>query len=539
MLMRLQAKGCWFKDEAGRTVILRGLDLRAAPPLAEAAEHFRRLTRSGLDFLRVAVTWKSLEGEGPGLYDQAAIDRITALIEQAGECDINLLIAPCSGFSSRDSTPNWTLTAAGLDTAALRQADETWANPFAALTMFTLFFGGDAFAPQLTADGQSLQDFLQTRYVHAFQHLAKQVAHLPNVIGFSAMNEPQTGLIGLPDLRGCDHARPKSGIIPTPAEAIFLANGFSQECTDFGQPRKDFPSRQTQVTFDPQGRRVWKAEQEDIWRTQGIWDTDKDGSPRLLRPGHFSRVDFSADFLKPFTLQFADAVGEVMPTAHIFIETPPFMPPPDFDARERLVFAPRFDDDRQPWPALHRRADAQPISQFRALADERPILVAMSNGQGDNGAALAALDDCLLNYTYPSSNTHPGESALSTRPYAKKVAGEPLNMRFAQARGIFTLSFRHAPAVTEPTEIYVPSAPFPNGYRVEVSDGEYEIQHERQRVMYRHSDKDIPHLIRIISNTQPPPELSPYDKLALIGAALLLALALLGRIGRKIGGRGK
>ena len=527
--MRLQAEGRWFKDETGRAVILRGLDLRAAPPSEEADQLFRRLKRRGLNLLRFAVTWNALAPEAPGIYDQAAIDRIAAFIEQAGERDIALLIAPCTGFSSRASAPNWTLEAAGLDLAALQSADKTWADAFAALTLFTLFFGADAFAPPLTVDGQSLQDFLQGHYIQAFQHLAARVAHLPHVIGFSAMSEPQPGLIGLPDLRGYDYAQPKVGIIPTPAEAIFLANGFPQECADFGQPRKYLPARPTQAALDPQGRRVWQAEHEDIWRAQGIWDTDRDGNPRLLRPGHFSRVDFSADYLKPFTLNFADAIGEVMPAAHIFIETPPCAPPPDFDESDRLIFAPRLYDDHQQ------------IDQFRALADERmgaaPILVAMPNDQGEHGAALAALDDRLLNYT--ESDQPPSGEKMSTRPYAQKVAGEPLNIRFAPARGLFTFSFRHDPAVTEPTEIYAPTAAFPNGYRVEVSDGEYEIQHEQQRVIYRHSDKDIPHLIRIISNTAPPPELSPYDKLAVVGAAMLLALALLARIGGRIRGRGK
>ena len=523
MPMRLQAEGRWFKDEAGRAVILRGLDLRA---YEEADEPFRYLKQRGLNFLRLAVTWKTLEHEGPGIYDEAAIDRIAVFIEQAGERDISLLIAPCSGFSDEDGAPNWALEAAGLDLAALQSADQTWASTFAALTLFTLFFGGDVFAPQLTVEGQSLQDFLQGHYIQAFQHLAKRVAHLPHVIGFSAMSEPRSGLIGLADLRGYDHARPKVGIIPTPAEAIFLANGFPQECADFGQPRKYLPARPTQAALDPQGRRVWQAEHEDIWRAQGIWDTDRDGNPRLLRPGHFSRVDFSADYLKPFTLNVADAIGEVMPAAHIFIETPPCAPPPDFDESDRLIFAPRLYDDHQQ------------IDQFRALADERigaaPILVAMPTGQNEHGAAL---DDRLLNYTEPDQPSS-GEN-MSTRPYAQKVAGEPLNMRFAPARGLFTFSFRHDPAITEPTEIYVPNAAFPNGCRVEVSDGEYEIQHEQQRVIYRHSDKDIPHLIRIISNTAPPPELSPYDKLAVVGAAMLLALAILARIGRIIRGRGK
>ena len=106
-------------------------------------------------------------------------------------------------------------------------------------------------------------------------------------------------------------------------------------------------------------------------------------------------------------------------------------------------------------------------------------------------------------------------------------------MRFDAARGIFTFNYRGASQVTAPTEIYVPNSQFPDGYRVEVSDGEFEIQRERQRVIYRHSDKDMPHLIRIVSETPPPPELSPYDKLAILGLVALLLLFLLGRGGKE------
>ena len=83
-------------------------------------------------------------------------------------------------------------------------------------------------------------------------------------------------------------------------------------------------------------------------------------------------------------------------------------------------------------------------------------------------------------------------------------------MRFDSQRGLFTFSFRHDAAVAEPTELYVPNSQFPAGYRVEVSDGEVEVLRDEQRLLYRHSGKDMPHMIRVISNNPPPAELSPY-----------------------------
>ena len=45
----------------------------------------------------------------------------------------------------------------------------------------------------------------------------------------------------------------------------------------------------------------------------------------------------------------------------------------------------------------------------------------------------------------------------------------------------------HDPAVEAPTEIFVPEIQYPDGYTVQFSDGEYEIDTERQMLIYRHS----------------------------------------------------
>ena len=119
------------------------------------------------------------------------------------------------------------------------------------------------------------------------------------------------------------------------------------------------------------------------------------------------------------------------------------------------------------------------------------------------------------------------------RPYARKVAGDPQSMRYDRARGIFTFCFRHDSAISEPTELFVPNLPFPAGYTVEVSDGDYEVDLEAQRVLYRHSDKDMPHMIRIVSKSPMPEELSPWGKLMIAGAVALVVLALLRRILRR------
>lgn len=660
--MQVKVDGRWFKDEHGRTVFLRGINLGGSNklpttpegathikddffdvdnlsfvgrpfPIDEADEHFRRLRHWGLDFLRFVVTWESLEHDGPGEYDDDYIDYLEAIIEKAYEHDINLFIDPhqdvWSRYSGGDGAPAWTFDVVGMDITKFKQTGAAtvhqtydgdlpsmiWAtnyNKFASQTMFTLFFGSNDFAPNHQYNGETIQDYLQTHYINAFQYLAKRIAHLPNVIGFGTMNEPHNGMIELTDIRSYGHVLVKYGVTPTPAQAIFLANGFAQDCAYYNTPLADIiPGQLTHKTIDPQGMTVWKEGCGDIWKEYGIWDVDKDGNPRILRPAHFSRVngktiDFNDDYLRPFIENFSLAIHEVMPDAIIFTESEPFEPPPHYPDSHNLVFAPHYYEGVTLFTKIfNRRANfdlelmrplvgadsikdyiARRIGQFRHFADERmgnvPVIIGefgipfdmnkkYAYQTGDFSLQVTALeyyfqamDKTLMSYTlwnYTADNTNEhgdlwngedlsifsrdqqndpsdinsGGRALSAvvRPYAKKVAGEPLNMRFDPAKGIFTFSFRHDENVSEPTELYVPNSQFPAGYRVEVSDGEYEINKEEQMVIYRHTDKDIPHMIRIISNTPPPPELTPYGKMAIIAGIALFVLMLLGRGGKK------
>ena len=571
---------------------------------------------------------RRLSTRGPGIYDEAYLDYLEALLEKALAYEIDLFIDPhqdvWSRFSGGDGAPAWTFEAAGLDVerfhqtgAALLHQEQPddfpqlmWANNYyryAAFTMFTLFFGGRTFAPQLLVDGRNIQDYLQERYIGAYAEVAKRLKHLPNALGFDTLNEPHPGLIGVPDLRSLDHLPFQRGVMPTPAQAIFLANGFAQDCADFGTPLPTLPPLKVETArIDPGGISVWRDECNDVWRTHGIWDVDKDGRAAPAAARGISPAPISAPISSsPSSSASPPGIRAVMPGAHIFVEAEPFAPPPTLEC-EGLVYAPHFYDGmtlftRRFHPHFNldlfrmrpllgevqiRDYFSAQFGRFREYADaalgEAPIVIgefgipfdmndAKAYGDGDfsrQAAALdynlRALDDHLLNYTlwnYTPDNSNErgdgwngedlsifsrdqqsdpndfdsGGRGLSAvvRPYARKVAGEPLNMRFDRARGLFTFSFRADQAVKEPTELFVPNAQFPEGYRVEVSDGEYEALPAEQRLLYWHSDKDMPHLIRVISKRPPPRALSPWDKLAIVGLVAFLVLYALGRVGKK------
>src|SRR6266446_2911791 len=115
----ISIEGSRFKDESGRTLLLRGINLGGSSkipfsrdhdvldksalysegllysdgffehrdvsfvgrpfPIEEADEHFARLKEWGFNFLRFLITWEAIEHAGPGMYDQAYLDYVYAV----------------------------------------------------------------------------------------------------------------------------------------------------------------------------------------------------------------------------------------------------------------------------------------------------------------------------------------------------------------------------------------------------------------------------------------------------------------------------
>ncbi|KAJ3038777.1 hypothetical protein HDV00_000353 [Rhizophlyctis rosea] len=235
-----KAIGGHFRDTHGRTLLVRGVNvsgnskLPTSPPgsthlgegfydhrnvsfvgrpfpLDEVDENFGRLRAWGLTFIRLLVPWEALEHSGPGIYDEEYIDYLITVLKKAPEYGIKCFIDPhqdtWSRFSGGSGAPGWTFEVAGLDLTkfmdagaayvhqkALSQDSGHFAWPtnyqkLASATMFTLFFGGDIFAPRATYNGEPVQQFLQRHFCACFQHLATR-QH--GVWTIDAHGEPQT-----------------------------------------------------------------------------------------------------------------------------------------------------------------------------------------------------------------------------------------------------------------------------------------------------------------------------------------------------------
>ncbi len=225
----------------------------------------------------------------------------------------------------------------------------TNATKLAAATMFTLFFGGNDFAPKTRIEGEPAQEFLQRHYIEAVRQVALRVQDLPNVVGYDTLNEPSCGWIGWRDLTGTS-GELRAGHMPSPLQSMLLGSGVPQqvdrwETTVFG------PKRRGADVLNPRGLRAWATGRDCIWRANGVWDLDAKGEPRLLRPDHFAvvdgrQVDFVRDYYKPFAVRFARAIRSVHPGALIFLESDPIQPRLDWGPQDapRVVYAPHWYD---------------------------------------------------------------------------------------------------------------------------------------------------------------------------------------------------
>ncbi|KAG9086683.1 hypothetical protein FRC06_002983, partial [Ceratobasidium sp. 370] len=272
----------WITDSYGRVCLMRGANVSGGNkipsnhfaesfphkhqtvtfvgrpfPLEEAPQHFARLRRWGLTFIRFNITWEAIEHEGPGKYDTAYLNYVRSLLSLLPHFGLVAFVSlhqdVWSRYSGGSGAPAWTLETVGFDLNAiggecgaaylggvqgtgvegvLKFPSSTWFAGYQKLTastmayaihitvllflltyfiaLSTLFWAGRTYAPKLrvpTPSGQevNIQDFLQDCFLDAFAELVQAVGDLESVVGFEMMNEPHRGYISTPSLHEFDY----------------------------------------------------------------------------------------------------------------------------------------------------------------------------------------------------------------------------------------------------------------------------------------------------------------------------------------------
>ena len=349
----IHTDGTAFKDDQGRTLILRGVNLGGTSkipaktssdartvsfvgrpfPLTQADEHFRRLQSWGFTFERLIVTWEAIEHAGPGVYDKAYLDYLHELVKRANGYGIRVVIDLHQDFYSRasggDGAPYWTLSKIGLLPDRTNEPGAPQKQPargpgywpptaarMSVDTMETLLWAGDDFAPDLKVDGTPVQEWLQSHYVNAMRQVALRLRDLNNVAGYDTYNEPGSGFLGVRDLRSPETFMMVMGHYEAPDSPAPSYWDYMQAASGFTPEKHTLPAN-----------RLWAQGTEDLWRRLGVWDV-VDGKPVLLKPDYFAAVGakkHGANFyVGALHRRIATAIHEISPNALIAQEASAF-----------------------------------------------------------------------------------------------------------------------------------------------------------------------------------------------------------------------
>ncbi|KAJ1565083.1 hypothetical protein HK405_013191, partial [Cladochytrium tenue] len=401
-----------FSDQHGRALVLRGVNVAGHSKLPtrpngsshlaegffdhravsfvgrpfredEIDEHFMRLRAWGLTFVRLIVTWESIEHEGPGIYDEEYISYLIKVLKRAARFGIKCFVAVGLDIKTFDA-----VNAAHVHNTVedKKTPHMFWPTNYAKLacsTMFTLFFGGDVFAPNFLIEGESASSYLQRHFINAYVHLAERLKDCSSVIGFELMNEPHYGYIGLRDLNKFPpYAYLHFGTFPSALQSFALGDGMEVDI-DFYVKSWPLPKKIGTKLLNTNHTKAWLNGQDCICsaltacytpyssllamrdgflrslpprKRHGVWDVDPStGSPRVLKPDYFYRdaatgrpYDFSADFYAPFMRRYARAIHARRGDLLVFFEPIPNEDPPVLSKEDRdepnVVYAPHWYD---------------------------------------------------------------------------------------------------------------------------------------------------------------------------------------------------
>ncbi|KAF8843464.1 glycoside hydrolase family 5 protein [Paxillus ammoniavirescens] len=413
---KIERQGRHFVDAFGRVCSLRGVNVSGCSkipanhshdkfpadhhsvtfvgrpfPLEEAPQHFARLRRWGLSFIRFLITWEAVEHAGPGIYDMEYLTYIKNLLSMLPEYGLSAFVVVhqdvWSRYSGGSGAPAWTLENVGFDLHALEESGAAWLlgvkggghveaergiwpcgyQKLAAATIATCFWAGDTFAPKLkitapNGNVKSVQQYLQDAFLDMYALVAQTLGDVDGVLGFEMMNEPHRGYIDIPSLHKFDYNTDLHlSYVPSAFESFMLGSGYPTLVSHWTRSFP-LPTRLTSRSMlNPDNHSAWRpdgpTQGKCIWEMQGVWAWDKvKNEGVVLRENYFGKhpvtgrkIDWYTDFYYPFLKRWAERIYSVTPKEKmLFVEPIPneFCPPSWTKGNQlpNMVFAPHWYD---------------------------------------------------------------------------------------------------------------------------------------------------------------------------------------------------
>jgi hypothetical protein len=411
-----------------------------------------------------------------------------------------------------------------------------------AATMFTLFFAGEDLLPEVRIDGVPAQEFLQRSYLGAVTAVARTLADLPNVVGYDTLNEPGAGWTDLDDL-GAVPGPLRLGPSPTPFQSMVAAAGTPVEVgvytlgADAPEERVVLNADGVRLWRDGfacpwLAAGVWDGGPGGPRLLRPGHCAGRGFTERYLRP-FVRRFTDAVRSVHPGAVIFAEGPpaggpppwgrpgdpGGVVNASHWYdvltLLTKHYDPALAVDEHTRELVT-----GEDAVRATHRAALGRIVAASEERMDGAPTLIgefgvpfdlddgaALRNGDCSAPArALAsymeAMDAHLLgftlwNYTPDNTNAHgdgwngedlsiisrdqPEGRAVAgfCRPYPLATAGQPTALSFDPDTRVLRYTYRPEPAVSAPTELYVPAVQYPDGCSVEVDGGTWQLAGDR------------------------------------------------------------
>lgn len=275
-----------IKDVYGRMCMFHGCTLENSNnflPFTEeqARDYCSSLLEKGYNLVYWSIPWKAVE-ESAEQYNEEYLAEFRRCLKIMEEYPIHVLLVPDRKINS---LPQWVLHAIGINPDKLIDDD---LKRSAFLTFKTIFFAGNCFMSDVTYEGESIQDLLQSRFTAAMKHSARRLKDCKAIIGFDTGNSAESGFIGT--------------TVDNEFSLITKASGFGS--------KKDIHS---DSRFS-EGDSIFLEGCECPWKTLGVWSIEHD-KPVLHRSGFFTKangreLDFTSDFLQPFQSFF---ISELTP----------------------------------------------------------------------------------------------------------------------------------------------------------------------------------------------------------------------------------